>query len=64
MMATDVLTDAEIDQLLSQAESRLREKAGQLSTVVTEDEISLEPNVATSKTRKPYVPQEDLPTPS
>ncbi|RVX69526.1 hypothetical protein B0A52_06590 [Exophiala mesophila] len=53
-MATDVLTDVEIDQLLSQAESRLREKAGQLSTVTTEDEISLESNVAKSKARKPF----------
>lgn len=41
-MTSDVLSDAAIDQILLEAESRLREKAGQILSTDNEDEVSIE----------------------
>ena len=52
-----ILTDEQIDQLLGEAEARLRQKASQISTVLTADEISLETGEVKTKSRKPYAPE-------
>ncbi len=49
-----ILTDAEIDGLLLEAETRLREKAAQALAPSTTNEISIETGVAKADTRKPY----------
>ena len=51
MAGVETLTDEQIDDLLSQAEARLRAK----SQGPSEDPILFEPVDATSKARKPYV---------
>ena len=50
-MEPAILTDEQIDELLSQAEARLRAKA----KGTNEDEILLESTDTTSKSRKPCV---------
>ncbi|KAK5061358.1 hypothetical protein LTR84_007900 [Exophiala bonariae] len=52
-MTTDVLTDAQIDQFLLDAESRLREKAGQVLPTNDEDEVSISTGQASVKHRNP-----------
>ncbi len=50
MDVSAILTDEQIDDLLTQAEARLRAKAEGMN----EDEILLEQTATTSKSRKPY----------
>lgn len=57
-MAEEVLTDDQIDQLLVEAEARLREKASQISKTANQDEIGLdtaEGEARATRARKPYV---------
>ncbi|EXJ86499.1 hypothetical protein A1O3_03450 [Capronia epimyces CBS 606.96] len=50
---SEILTDEQIDQLLAEAEARLREQAVLLSTPSGADEISLDTTEAKAKERKP-----------
>ncbi|EHY57471.1 dTDP-fucopyranose mutase [Exophiala dermatitidis] len=50
---SEILTDEQIDQLLVEAEARLREKAGLSSTSAGADEISLNTTGVKTKQRKP-----------
>lgn len=51
------MTDEQIDQLLVEAEARLREKAALLSTPARANEIRLDNTEAKARQRKPYVDQ-------
>lgn len=53
-MTSAILTDEQIDQLLLDAESRLREKAVQVSPSNDEDEVSIETGHVRTKPRNPY----------
>jgi len=54
---SEILTDEQIDQLLAEAEARLREKSGLLSKASSADKISLDVTEVKAKQRKTYASQ-------
>jgi hypothetical protein len=52
-MTSEILNDEQIDQLLRDAESRLRAKAAQVSALTNKNEVNLEAGEAKARLRKP-----------